>query len=143
MQRNLFMQKEILEILQQKGIKRTPQRVEILMNLATRRDHPTVEEIYNDIKEKFHGISVATVYMNLETFVKHGIIRKINTDDGLYRYDFAAMPHVHFYDVENFRIIDFENERFYKALERLIGRLRLRNYEIVDFNLEIKVKPKK
>ncbi|MEM4134455.1 MAG: Fur family transcriptional regulator [Candidatus Micrarchaeia archaeon] len=137
------MQKEILEILQQKGIKKTPQRLEILMNLAQRRDHPTVEEIYNDIKEKFSGISVATVYINLETFVKHGIIRKINTDDGLYRYDFAVKPHVHFYDIENLRIIDFENERFYKALQRLLERLRLKNYEIVDFNFEIKVKPKK
>ena len=59
-------------------IKYTNQRVEILNFIKGNTSHPTVEEVYNEVKKKLTRISKATVYQNLRFLSEKGIIQEVN-----------------------------------------------------------------
>ena len=66
------------------GLKLTPQRLAILDYLDKNFDHPTAEDIYADIKDKFPTMSFATVYKTLES------LREISTGRGRLKSRSAA-----------------------------------------------------
>lgn len=63
--------------------------------LADRRDHPTAETVYMNVKEDFPNISLGTVYRNLSLLTEVGEIRKISTGIGPDRFDWNTAPHYH------------------------------------------------
>ena len=77
-------------------IKHSRQREAIRENLMHRRDHPTAEMVYMDIKEDFPNISLGTVYRNLTLLSELGEIQKISTGAGPDRFDGNPKPHCHF-----------------------------------------------
>ena len=58
--------KEAAQILKEKGIRLTPQRLGVFKALRNQERHFTVEQIYEKIKNNFPAISLATVYSILE-----------------------------------------------------------------------------
>lgn len=71
------------------------QREAIRKQLWGRHDHPTAETLYEELKEEFPRLSVATVYRNLNQLVESGEIAKINLN-GPARFDYNPEPHSHF-----------------------------------------------
>jgi Fur family peroxide stress response transcriptional regulator len=55
---------EILKGLKDKGIRFTPQRQAILEFFMATDAHPTAEEIYKQVKVKFPGVSLGTIYIH-------------------------------------------------------------------------------
>ena len=53
---------------------------EIIKDLILKKkyEHPTAQEIYDEIKKEEPTISLATVYRNLSFLSDTGVIRKIN-----------------------------------------------------------------
>ena len=49
----------------QPATKKSKQRDAIIKFLMTRKDHPTADMVYMNIKEEFPKISLGTVYRNL------------------------------------------------------------------------------
>lgn len=86
----------IKEILVKKGVSPSHQRVKILQYLIGRKNHPTVEMIYNDLSSEMEIISKATVYNTLNTFIEKGIIMQLTIDEGESRYDADVEIHGHF-----------------------------------------------
>ena len=86
----------------------TVQRQIILAVLQNMSTHPTIEDVYGEIKKEHPAISKTTVYRNLRQLAKEGIIRQVSLPDGLERYDRLTTKHHHFkcqkcggiYDVE-------------------------------------------
>ena len=72
------------------------QRESIIENLKQRTDHPTADMIYSDIRKVYPNVSLGTVYRNLSLLAAENTIRKLNTDDGVLRFDYNAKPHDHF-----------------------------------------------
>ncbi len=73
------------------GIKYTNQRVEILNFLQGNLTHPTVDEVYEEVKKKLTRISKATVYQNLSI----GVRSRLNEDIyGPSLQNFAAALHI-------------------------------------------------
>jgi len=62
-----------VERCKEKKLKITPQRVAVYEVLLKSKEHPTVEEIYNQIKEKYPYVSMATVYRTVEILENIGI----------------------------------------------------------------------
>ena len=62
--------REALDTLKETGVRITPQRHAILEFLINSMTHPTADDIYKALEGKFPNMSVATVYNNLEYFVK-------------------------------------------------------------------------
>ena len=53
---------EILKGLKDKGVRFTPQRQAILEYLLATNTHPTAEDIYKQVKVRFPGVSLGTIY---------------------------------------------------------------------------------
>jgi len=76
--------------------KYSKQRELILESLRTRRDHPTAEKLFIDLKEKIPELGIATVYRNLTELCEEGLIVKIKSKIGPDRYDGNKQLHIHF-----------------------------------------------
>ena len=95
----------------------TRQRAVILEVIRSDLCHHTAEEIFVLAKEKFPTISRATVYNNLKSLEEEQIIRRINGDDGIARYDKSYIPHGHLFCIGCKKIYDFDIPDFTSTLE--------------------------
>ncbi len=96
----------------QPATKRSRQRDAIVAFLMTRKDHPTADTIYMNIKKEFPNISLGTVYRNLALLSERGDILKLSYDGGADRYDASVEPHYHFICQECGEVTDIEMESF-------------------------------
>lgn len=96
------------EALGQSGQKVTPQREAVFTVLLGQRDHPTVDEVFQRAREVMPGLSLATVYNCLETFVGCGLVRQVNHERESTRYCPNLAPHAHFRDKATGRVHDIE-----------------------------------
>ena len=93
--------------------KYSKQRELILNSLRNRKDHPTAEKLYLDLKNEMPELGIATVYRNLSDLCEEGKIIRIKTASGTDKFDGNTMPHIHFECKECGDIIDivlFENQ---------------------------------
>jgi len=86
--------------------KRTPQRLAILDYLEGNTAHPSAEEIYRAVSQKYRSLSVATVYNTLNTLAKSGVLRELTIDPERKRYDPDTSRHHHLICVLCNKIVD-------------------------------------
>jgi len=96
------------ESLNRAGLKPTRQREHVFSVLLGKRDHPTVEEVWQRSRAGFEGISLATVYNCLESFVRSGVVRQVNYEREPTRYCPNLAPHAHFKDAATGRVYDID-----------------------------------
>ncbi len=78
-------------------MKYSRQRAAILSFLRSRRDHPTAELVYSNVKAEFPNISLGTVYRNLNQLAEAGLIAKHSFGGvGIDHFDYNTSPHYHF-----------------------------------------------
>jgi Fur family transcriptional regulator, ferric uptake regulator len=88
-------------------IKYTNQRVEILACLKGNTSHPTVEQVYREVRKRLTRISKATVYQNLRFLAERGIIQEVNIK-GISRFEPNTAAHHHLICKSCGAIVDFE-----------------------------------
>lgn len=98
--------KQYLELLKERNLKATPQRLSVLKTLGS-HIHPTMEELYDHIKAEHPSVSLATVYKNVNTLKDEGLIAEINTPGEKTRYDIFCQPHIHVVCSQCGKIQDF------------------------------------
>jgi Fur family transcriptional regulator, peroxide stress response regulator len=84
------------EICRQRGLKMTPQRLEIFRELAATAEHPSVETVFARIRTRLPNVSLDTVYRTLATLQEHSIIARVEVLDDRARYDANLTRHHHF-----------------------------------------------
>jgi len=84
----------------------TPHRREVFQVLAESTNHPTAYDIFDRLKDRSSGISLATIYNCLEHLTAHGLIKQVQLDRGQSRYCANLHEHVHFYCETCGRVID-------------------------------------
>ena len=85
----------------------TPQRLAIVKILAKSEGHPSVEDIYDQIKQDFPTMSLATVYRNIVLIKSLGELIELGFPDGSNRYDGnKPYPHPHVICVTCKKILD-------------------------------------
>lgn len=72
------MMEETIRRLKEKGVITTSQRIEILEYIKKNMDHPTADDVFHAMKDRFPTMSLATVYNILEKFVEVGEIRQLS-----------------------------------------------------------------
>ncbi len=77
-------------------LKKSRQRDAIMTFLLSRKDHPTADTIYENVKKEIPNISLGTVYRNLAQLTERGEILKLSFDGTSDRYDATTKPHYHF-----------------------------------------------
>ena len=93
-----------------RGVKLTPQRLAIFEYLGRHPGHPTAEEVYRDVLERYPTLSFATVYNTLELLAEMGEVRKVIVDELRRRYDVNTEPHRHAVCRQCRRIVDVREE---------------------------------
>lgn len=78
------------------ALKYSRQRESIKKYLATTKEHPTADMVYNNIRKQYPNISLGTVYRNLNLLVDQGDVIKFTTGDGSDRFDSKTNKHYHF-----------------------------------------------
>lgn len=91
-----------------KDLRVTPQRIEIYKALARAKDHPTAEKLHQRLIEKMPTLSLDTVYRTLGTFVKMGLIDKVETIESQAHFEVSQLQHHHLICEKCKTIIDFE-----------------------------------
>ncbi len=83
-------------VLKEGGSKLTPQRLAILdVIIAEEGKHLTIEEIYDKVREVKPETGVATVYRTILLFEELGIVKKLDLNDGIYRYEIDHEEEIH------------------------------------------------
>ncbi len=99
---------ELADLLRDRGINPTAQRVEIARLLLYRRIHLTAEDVFRIVNRDGPHVSKATVYNTLGVFAEKGLIREVVIDPTRVVYDSNTVPHHHFYNVETGELFDIE-----------------------------------
>jgi Fur family peroxide stress response transcriptional regulator len=85
----------------------TPQRMAILKVLAASEGHPSVEIVYEKVRQKFPTTSIATIYKTVNLLKQINELLEISFPDGSNRYDgYKPFPHPHVICVGCKKIID-------------------------------------
>lgn len=86
-----------IEVMKNKGFKVTHQRLVVLDYLQHSKKHPSAEMIYNDLKEKYPTMSLATIYNTLEMLMKINLVVDIGAPEERRRFDGILVEHSHFF----------------------------------------------
>ncbi len=100
------MPKRILTAKDGKRFKRTPQRLAILDYLEGNTSHPSAEDIYQAVSERYASMSFATVYNTLNTLTDAGAVRELTIDPDRRRYDPDTSMHHHLICISCRKIVD-------------------------------------
>lgn len=123
------MKEEKLSLYKKLGIKLTPQRLAILEYLENNREHPSAEDIYNALKDRFPSMSFATVYNTLEILIEKGLVKELGIDTHKRRYDPEVSLHHHFLCKRCGKILDVESKYDISIPENL------KDCQISDFQI--------
>jgi len=84
----------LVQKIRQHGHRLTPQRMAILRILADSTGHPTVEQVYEQVRAQFPMTSLATVYKTVTLLKEEGEILELSFGGESSRYD-GHNPHPH------------------------------------------------
>lgn len=85
----------VLERLKEKGLRLTPQRVEVI-TLLYQLSHPTAEQVYSLMSKKFPYVSQTTVYSTLKMLKDLGIVNELTYGDRSSHFELTQEEHAHF-----------------------------------------------
>lgn len=83
-----------MNLLKQANLKATPQRLSVL-RILNQHTHPTIDELYAQIKDDYPSISLATVYKNLSALINENLVIEVNAPNQKTKYDIYEEPHIH------------------------------------------------
>lgn len=105
------------------NLKHSKQRDSIKKFLENRKDHPTADTVYVNVRKSFPNISLGTVYRNLTLLADIGEIARIRVGDGVDHFDAITTPHYHFVCKECGAVTDLETEE-----EDVLSEIKTRNF---------------
>ncbi len=98
---------QLAENLKANKLKVTPQRLAIYTYLMNTTSHPTVETIYNDLKEDFPTMSLATVYKTVASLRDVHLVKEFNVGEDSNRYDANTDSHSHLICTKCHNVYDY------------------------------------
>ncbi len=111
-ERKLTLLKNFAETCKAHHLKVTPQRVAIYREVLGSTAHPSVDDMYQIIKNEFPNISYDTVSRTMLTFAEIGVVDLVEVYGGAKRFDPNVFDHHHLHCVSCGEIFDFHNEPY-------------------------------
>ena len=110
----------------------TIQRRVVLSALLDRDDHPTVDQLFADVKERMPGVSRTTIYRALETLVDLGLARRTNHFEASARFDGNTDHHHHLVCRRCNRVADIDHPGLNKFTPPNLAGIA---FEILDYSI--------
>lgn len=102
------MNKEVIAAsLRHHHLKVTPQRLKIVESLNT-FGHLNIDMLYQEVKETYPNVSLATVYKNIAIMTETGLLEEVKIADRKSVYEVKKEPHLHLHCTACGKIEDFE-----------------------------------
>lgn len=119
------------ETLRRHGIQPSAQRLAVAGYVLDTDAHPSAEQVWTRVRERFPTISRATVYNSLNLFVEKGLLRQLALSEGRVVFDPNLEPHHHFIDEQSGAIHDVPWDSV--DVERVadLKGLDVREYQVV------------
>jgi len=112
-------------------MRNTIQRKIVFDSVNALKNHPTPDEVYAFIKERYPTISRSTVYRNLNLLAEENKILRVRVPDAADRFDFNTERHSHIVCRKCGRVDDVLNAQAIDMSEMKLPD----GYEIDDFSL--------
>ena len=124
----------MVEKLKETGLKATPQRIAILRELD-KKEHPTIDELYNNLKKTHPSISLATIYKNLNMLKEAGLAIEIipPSANEKSRFDIYLEPHIHIMCKECGKVYDYYIKDAVNECSMILKELT--NQEVENINV--------
>ena len=118
-------------------LKYSRQRESIKEFLMTRKDHPTADVVYENMKKIYPNISLGTVDRNLSLLSDIGEIQKLSSFGGADHFDGCVTPHCHFMCTECGQVLDLETDDMSRLMEKSIKNFsgKITGYDIRFFGI--------
>ena len=110
----------------------------ILEAIYDLNNHPTADQIIEEVREHYPNIAPGTVYKVLDAFVASHIIKKVSTEKGVMRYDRIVGHHHHLYCKKNEVIRDYFDEELDELLRDFFSKKNIDGFQIDEMMLQIK-----
>lgn len=101
----MVTQQELVERLRGAGVRVTPQRLAIAEAVVNSTDHPSVQQIYDRVRQHFPSMTLATIYSTLGVLQNSGLIQELPFQK-LSRYEANTEPHVNLVCIDCGNVID-------------------------------------
>ena len=107
----MFHPAQFRQMCHDRGLAATYQR-QVIYEMATAPPgHSSPEAIYELVRKRIPGISLATVYKNLRIFIDSGLLGQVSLHNGSLRVESNPEPHHHLVCVQCKSIVDLsQNE---------------------------------
>lgn len=94
---------------------------EIYHIITASMEHMTVEQIFAELKDKYPGVVIATVYNNVNKLWDAGLIRKISVENMPDRYD-RVVRHDHLVCQRCGQLTDISFDDLTTPLSEMVGK---------------------
>ena len=116
----------IIGFFREKGLKITSQRLAICNFILSRKDHPTAEKIYQELRNEYPTISLGTIYKTLHLLKDLGLIQELGFNEGSVRYDPDMELHINMVCSKCGIISDYKAEKVEKLWNAIISDIRIK-----------------
>jgi len=118
-----------------RGVKLTPQRLEIFREIASSLQHPDAEAVHRAVHARMSTVSLDTVYRTLWMLSDMGLISVLGGRRESVRFDPNPRSHHHYVCIECGLTSDFESEKLQGL--RLPGAVR-RLGKVLSTQIEVR-----
>ena len=125
------MKPDVVRILEEHGIQASAQRVAVADYVLGTEDHPSAEQVWARVKERFPMLSRATVYNTLNLFVEKGLLRELHLAPDSVLFDPNTDRHHHFIDEGTGRIYDIPWNQIEVSNTKPLPGFEVDDYQVV------------
>lgn len=102
------------------GLRITSQRALILDIISQGHEHLDADEVYRLTRERKPSLSLSTVYRNLQTLKKLGLVKELHFDESHHHYEVKpSAEHHHLVCIGCGKIVEFECELSHKMRQEI------------------------
>jgi len=125
--------KNYITLLKQNDLKATIQRTSILKSIAS-AGHSNIDEIYEDVKEQYPTLSLATIYKNISLMQENNVIIEVPMNREKSKYELKKDDHIHLICQE---CGDIQDKHITKEAQKalIIENFQLKNSQINLYGL--------
>ena len=119
-----------------KGLRNTPEREEIILEIFVSQEHFDVDELYLRLRNTGSRVSKASIYRNIPLIMECGLIKEVWHEDGHMHYEpvYGQTHHCHLRCLGCGKVIEFVESDLKDIQERLAKE---HDFDVVDHRLDV------